>query len=78
MKKLILTIIMSAAWLTGILAQDAVYIYRNDGNFDAFLTEDVDSIVFMTVPVDSMGHPEYPFFPDSTSYYSYKTGSGYL
>lgn len=76
MKKLILTIIMSAAWLTGILAQDAVYIYRNDGNFDAFLTEDVDSIVFMTVPVDSMGNPEYPFFPDSTSYYSYKTGNG--
>lgn len=72
MRKLILTIIMSAACLTGILAQEAVYIYRNDGDFSAFLTEDIDSILFITVPVDSMGNLEYPLYPDTTAHYARK------
>lgn len=67
MRKLLITIILSVVWITDIFAQDAVYVYRNDGVFDAFLTEDVDSIVFMTVPVDSMGMPEFPTYPDSTA-----------
>lgn len=70
MKRLLIAFIMSVSTITGIYAQDAVYVYRNDGEFDAFLTEDVDSILFFTVPVDSMGNPEYPLYTDSTAHYS--------
>ena len=48
MKKLFITLLLASAAVVG-MAQDigeAFYIYRNDGQFNAFFCEDVDSIAY--------------------------------
>lgn len=40
-------------------AQDAIYIYRNDGNFNAYLIEEVDSIVYSKYDTDSISHTDW-------------------
>ena len=59
MKKLILTLF--AAILTiSVGAQtigEAFYIYRNDGQFNAFLRDEVDSIAYSSYDVDSLYNP---------------------
>ena len=40
-------------------AQDAFYIYRNDGHFNAFFNETVDSIVYSQVGVDGTLYKEF-------------------
>ena len=38
--------------------QNAIYCYRNDGDFDAFLHMDVDSITFSCIDLDSVVHDD--------------------
>ena len=38
--------------------QNAIYCYRNDGDFDAFLHMDVDSITFSCIDLDSVVHED--------------------
>lgn len=47
MKRIILTIMIIVISLCKLMAQnDAIYVYRSDGGFDAFLKSDIDSIVY--------------------------------
>lgn len=43
----------------GVTAQNTVYVYRNDGMFNAFFMEDVDSIVYSQIGIDSIMHENY-------------------
>ena len=40
-------------------AQQPFYVYRNDGVINAFFTNEVDSIVYSQLDLDSMFHHEY-------------------
>ena len=42
-----------------VTAQNTVYVYRNDGLFNAFFMEDVDSIVYSQIDIDSIMHENY-------------------
>ncbi len=53
---LILTIISMVAGAQTV--GDAFFIYRNDGNFNAFLREDVDSIAYSNIGVDSVAYDD--------------------
>ena len=55
MKKIVL-VIFALSCLFQAKAQDAIYIYRNDGDFNAFFRDEVDSIVFSNYDVDSIWH----------------------
>lgn len=60
MKRLILTLSLLVTVVAGALAQnDAVYVYRNDNEINAFLKADVDSIVYSQIDLDSLTHNEY-------------------
>ena len=60
MKRLILTLSLLVTVIAGALAQnDAMYVYRNDGEINAFLKADVDSIVYSQIDLDSLTHSEY-------------------
>ena len=59
MKKTILSFMLFATVVCGALAQnDAMYIYRNDGEFNAFLKADIDSIRHSALDLDSVMHAE--------------------
>lgn len=60
MKRLILTLSLLMTVIAGALAQnDAVYVYRNDSEINAFLKTDVDSVVYSQIGLDSLTHSEY-------------------
>lgn len=60
MKKLMLSLVLLMSVIGGAMAQnDAMYIYRNDGEFNAFLKADVDSMVCSHYDVDSVFHAEW-------------------
>lgn len=60
MKRLIFTLSLLVTVVAGALAQnDAVYVYRNDNEINAFLKADVDSIVYSQIDLDSLTHNEY-------------------
>lgn len=40
-------------------AQQAFYIYRNDGTIHTFFTTDIDSMVCSTLDVDSVAHADF-------------------
>ena len=42
------------ASLADIFAQDVIYVYRNDGEFNAFFKEEVDSITYSNFDLDSI------------------------
>lgn len=50
--KYLVTFVVCLAWCLSSQAQNAFYIYRNDGQFNAFLNEDVDSILCSKVDMD--------------------------
>lgn len=51
---------MFAACICGALAQnDAMFVYRNDGQINAFLKEDIDSIRYSHIGLDSLVHREF-------------------
>ena len=55
MKRLILTLSLLVTVIAGALAQnDAMYIYRNDGTFNAFLKNDVDSVAYSHYDADGV------------------------
>lgn len=59
MKNLMLTLALLMSVICGAMAQnDAMYIYRNDGEFNAFLKADVDSVVYSYYDVDSIYHKD--------------------
>lgn len=59
MKRAFLYILVLLASVIGASAQEAIYVYRNDGGFDAFLREDVDSITCSRIGVDSLYHADW-------------------
>lgn len=60
MKRKLLSILMFAVCICGALAQnDAMFVYRNDGQINAFLKEDVDSIRYSHIGLDSLEHREF-------------------
>lgn len=60
MKRILLSILMVAACLCGAMAQnDAMFVYRNDGQINAFLKADVDSMRYSHIGLDSLYHGEY-------------------
>ena len=70
MKRMILPLLLLAAVATRTLAQnDAMYIYRNDGEFNAFLKADIDSIAQSHYDADSVYHADWQmqvvYTPDS-------------
>jgi len=70
MKRFMMTMMLVVALATATFSQDAFYIYRNDGQFNAFFFEDVDSMAYSKYDVDSLFHEEYVvqevFTSDST------------
>lgn len=71
MKKVILTLALLLSMIAGAFAQDnnAVYVYRNDGDFNAFLKQDVLKMEVSHYDLDSIYHNEWQtqaiFTPDS-------------
>lgn len=53
---MIVLMLLSACRLT---AQNAIYVYRNDGQFNAFYREDIDSITYSQLDTDSVLHDTY-------------------
>ena len=45
--------------VAGASAQESVYVYRNDGGFDAFFRADIDSITYSHIGADSMYHADW-------------------
>ena len=61
MKKGILFLILTAVvcGTFGAYAQKPVYIYRNEGFIQTFITEEIDSITYSRIDADSMLHSDY-------------------
>lgn len=73
MKRLTLSFLLLITVMAGALAQnDAVYIYRNDGKFDAFFKSEIDSMTYSHYDADSVYHNEWQaqivYTPDSIYY----------
>lgn len=70
MKRAILSLLFLATVVSGLMAQsDAMYIYRNDGEFNAFLKAEIDSIAQSHYDADSVYHADWQmqvvYTPDS-------------
>lgn len=60
MKRLIFSLILPIMAICGAMAQNnAMYIYRNDGEFNAFLKADIDSIAQSHYDADSIYHADW-------------------
>ncbi len=59
MRRVLLSLVFIVANLLSIQAQDALYIYRNDGSFNGFLYNEIDSIVYSKFDVDSILQSNY-------------------
>ena len=60
MKRTILSLLLLSAFVCGATAQnDAMYVYRNDGEFNAFLKADIDSIAQSHYDADSVYHADW-------------------
>lgn len=58
MKKVLFALV-AIAFSAMIFADNAVYIYRNDGGFNAFFDADIDSMAYSTVDIDGVDHQRY-------------------
>lgn len=59
MKNFLLTIVLFVSGICGAVAQNnAMYIYRNDGEFNAFFKEEIDSITYSYFDNDSLLHDD--------------------
>ena len=73
MKKLLLSYISLFTLLISYTmpsnAQQAFYIYRNDGGINTFITTEIDSMTYSRLDLDSVAHDEYVihevYTPDS-------------
>lgn len=61
MKRVILLLILCANLIIGFAQQrkNAIYIYRNDGKFNAFFNEEVDSMRTSRIDLDSIEHEDF-------------------
>ena len=60
MKKLVsILVAMFTLLSSSVYAENAIYIYRNDGNFNAFLDNRVDSISYSCVDTSGVEHGSY-------------------
>lgn len=60
MKKILLILTLLFSVVAGAMAQnDAIYVYRNDGEFNAFLKSDVDSMRYSHLDADSIYHNDW-------------------
>lgn len=60
MKQKLIVLLCSLLFTVGIRAQnEAIYIYRNDGQFNAFLKSDVDSIKYSHYDVDNKRYSDW-------------------
>lgn len=60
MKKTLLILTLLFSVVAGAMAQnDAMYVYRNDGEFNAFLKSDVDSMRYSHLDADSVFHDDW-------------------
>ncbi len=72
MKKILLSLLMAMTAITSSAQTigEAFYIYRNDGDFNAFFREEVDSIVYSNYDADSIWYDDVVsqviYTPDST------------
>ena len=60
MKKFFLTMMFAVAAMAGMAQtiSEAFYIYRNDGQFNAFFRDEVDSIAYSNFDADSVFYDE--------------------
>ena len=58
MKRVLLYMLLVSA-VAGASAQEAIYVYRNDGGFDAFMRADIDSITYSRIGADSLLHADW-------------------
>lgn len=69
MKRLIVANIILASFVLQLQAQDAVYIYRNDYQFNAFFYNEIDSITYSKIDANNIVHDEFVtqeiYTPDS-------------
>ena len=67
--KIILCIISCFSYILPSYAQQAFYIYRNDGVINTFITTEIDSMTYSRIDVDSVIHDNYitqeVYTPDS-------------
>ena len=72
MKKILLSLLMAMTAITSSAQTigEAFYIYRNDGGFNAFFRDEVDSIVYSNYDADSIWYDDVVsqvvYTPDST------------
>ena len=70
MRKILFIIAAMAALATGSKAQDRIFVYRNDGGFDAFLKSEVDSMTLSHEDAEGKYHAGWEtqliHTPDST------------
>lgn len=70
MRKILFIIAAMAALATGAKAQDRIFVYRNDGGFDAFLKSEVDSMTLSHEDAEGKYHAGWEtqliHTPDST------------
>lgn len=69
MKRVLLYMLLLVSAVAGTSAQEAIYVYRNDGGFDAFTRADIDSITYSHIGADSLYHADWQMqlvhMPDS-------------
>ena len=56
MRKILFTLASIIMVATVSFADNALYIYRNDGNFNAFLDSDIDSMAYSTIDTAGVDH----------------------
>ena len=56
MKNLAFSIVVFILFILPMQAQEALYIYRNDGHFNAFFYDEIDSMIYSPIDVDSVVH----------------------
>lgn len=59
MIKCIILLVIMANFVLSIQAQQAFYVYRNDGRINTFITTEIDSITYSRLDVDSLIHDDY-------------------
>ena len=70
MKRVLLYMLLLASAVAGASAQEAIYVYRNDGGLDVFTRADIDSITYSRIGADDLYHADWQMqlvhTPDST------------
>ena len=57
--KYLLAFILCSVYILPTMAQETFYVYRNDGVLHGFFKEDVDSMLYSKIDIDSVEHNDY-------------------